>query len=577
MIAPWTAARRRALEEAAARHTPDPAEVEQIAWCLARDWGQAMPAAWREIPLVPLVEHKLYRYAVRLRDAVDFVLRGTAATDRLFSGKPPRLLLGLHADTPLDHVAIHRLRAHGAHLLAWPRAQHRLHLRKIAPEETAHTDCWLDALPPLPAPAAPPSPCPVLFVASTANYLNPMLPLLRALRDTGRGVALIAPRIARQWPQFAAIPADVHVTFLEDCFDLAAAEARKALREAAQHAPPFGAHWTVQGVPLRPLIAAELDRFQSLHPPEAAALIEIARAALARLGTRLVVCARQRRALEIAFVRTAHQHSLKTAMIIHGHLAFDAPDAYFIYGSFEALDRVLVWGNDQRDRLLCARNPCAGLPLRDPQIVVTGNPAWDELAGRRWTASRRAEARANLASQLGLDPARPWITLATQDITRTQYPDILEALHPLDIQLLVKVHPAEDPAAYAPKPEHDKVRVLRPRETDLHHLLAASDLLITYSSTVNLEALLLGTPVLTAALRPEIRERDRLLRLDDFGLPYADTAAALRRAVESLLAPTDPPQTFSPDRCRAIAAHFLANAEDAAATPRALAAIQELL
>src|SRR5262249_1574042 len=60
----------------------------------------------------------------------------------------------------------------------------------------------------------------------------------------------------------------------------------------------------------------------------------------------------------------------------------------------------------------------------------------------------------------------------------------------------------------------------------LHDLLLASTALITFHSTTNIEALLLGIPVITAAMG-DLAASDRLIPLERYGLPLATSAAQL--------------------------------------------------
>jgi len=91
--------------------------------------------------------------------------------------------------------------------------------------------------------------------------------------------------------------------------------------------------------------------------------------------------------------------------------------------------------------------------------------------------------------------------------------------------LLVKLHPSEDPAPYRSAIEGDpEVAVVPHGKVDLYDLLAASDAVLTFHSSVGLEAMAFDRPVVS---------------LEAFGeenpLPYARTgAAAAARTAEAL-------------------------------------------
>ena len=150
-------------------------------------------------------------------------------------------------------------------------------------------------------------------------------------------------------------------------------------------------------------------------------------------------------------------------------------------------DVICVLAGSVRDRLVAA-----GRPLE--HIQITGNPVFDRLADP-------------LLGTRGLDlrSVRLWnhqrvITWASQpEPTDPQLPRRIEATLIAALEtnpawhLVIRPHPSD---IYPPPAPHPRL-TLSTRADDLHTLLAASDVVVTMTSTVGLEAVLLGKPLVT--------------------------------------------------------------------------------
>ncbi len=158
-------------------------------------------------------------------------------------------------------------------------------------------------------------------------------------------------------------------------------------------------------------------------------------------------------------------------------------------------DAVCVLSQSVKERVIAAGRPAG-------DVHVTGNPVFDRLAdpalAERGRALRRARGWAD----------RRVITWASQpEPSDPQLPRRIEAAlsaaladHPA-WQLVIRPHPNDQ---YAPPPAHPRL-TLSTRADDLHTLLAASDVVVTMTSTVGLEAVLLGKPLVTWDLSENTR------------------------------------------------------------------------
>ena len=192
-----------------------------------------------------------------------------------------------------------------------------------------------------------------------------------------------------------------------------------------------------------------------------------------------------------------------------------APGRRFIDGDFSLPHVVGVWGRLQREQAVTRG-------AAEERIVETGNPAWDGLAAG---PPERASRRASLVRDLGLSASACWFCLAGQEEAGPQLEAVCGSLIGRGVVLL-RPHPAEDLEPYRLLVERFPDRVRLATGAPLTDVLAASDACVTFHSTVNLESLLCGTPVITAALG-ELRRTDRLINLEEFGLPVAFDVDAL--------------------------------------------------
>jgi len=180
--------------------------------------------------------------------------------------------------------------------------------------------------------------------------------------------------------------------------------------------------------------------------------------------------------------------------------------------------RIAAWG-EASARWLRERG------VAPEKIVVTGAPRLDAI----FRGTRRS--REVLAAGLGADPGRRWVVLATNPISFERNAALLATARKGVIDwgepaiLLVKLHPSENPAPYRSAIEGNPDVVVVPHgKVDLYDLLAAADAVLTFHSSVGLEAMAFDRPVVS---------------LEAFGeenpLPYARTGAAVAtRTAEDL-------------------------------------------
>lgn len=173
---------------------------------------------------------------------------------------------------------------------------------------------------------------------------------------------------------------------------------------------------------------------------------------------------------------------------VHDDLGFFARD-YLL-----TADRIAVMSQITKDNLIAQGH--------DPErIIVTGQPAFDTIP-----EERRRLRRQEIIQAMGLPGAGPYLLLGTsQPGQRGQVmgicPVACEALAAMTrYHLIVKPHPGEDAEAYRAYARQWNGRVSVISGVSIRPLLFVSELLITFASTITLEALLMGRPIISLNL-----------------------------------------------------------------------------
>ncbi len=561
----WTTADRRELGRLFDGASPDLHRAAEITreWCGAL--AATFPSTHRGVEILPLLVHKLAGYNADLFTHAVRVLRSDAAARAMLASRPsPHAVFPFEDPYLAEHAFAARLRERGGSFVAFHEStrdgaalERRYPARcaasafesfefdalaapsplefapSLAGEGAESGACEESATPSVTScRAAVPT---TLFVASMNNYLQPMTPVMAELLRRGQRVALLCPRAAGAWPQARHIPPGVERVHIEDLITpLLAAfhrDERSRIAAAWERSADLVRRCFVLGpIDAWPLVRRDVARFILDYLPSCALLIEIARRLRVSMNVRACVVARLRRATESTLGAALRSAGVPVTMLVHGHIS-TFPERSFDTGGFEA-DRVCVWGEAQKFQVLGTHAPPAA-----ERVVVVGNPAWDGLISRRGGDSERREARALIARDLALDPRRLWAVLTAQDITAPQFPDVVRAFasEPRAC-LIVKPHPAESPDWYRRRcADLPGAVVLEHGRCELHDLLRAADLTLTFSSTTNLESLILGTPVVTYAFGA-LATQDRAAYLEECDLPLARTGdeltGILRRAAD---------------------------------------------
>jgi len=161
-----------------------------------------------------------------------------------------------------------------------------------------------------------------------------------------------------------------------------------------------------------------------------------------------------------------------------GNLSCQLPDKTAVFGDYYR-NLLIKTGNYSKDRL-----------------VVTGQPRTDIFVENKKAYSKKA-----LCSRLGMDSNKKLVVFASQPIkeeeSKVNFTALAKALKGIkNTELVIKLHPNDKEGLYKRILAELKYKCTIAKDIDLYELLFCSDIVASIYSTVMLEALIMGKPVI---------------------------------------------------------------------------------
>jgi len=257
-----------------------------------------------------------------------------------------------------------------------------------------------------------------------------------------------------------------------------------------------------------------------------------------------------------AILQLRKRYNIPAIMMIHGIISNR--------GTLHNLtsDKIIVFG-DYFKRIM------ESMGNNKEKIVVTGNPAWDYLIGKKLNMS--------VLGKLGL-PNKPIILLATTNMTwesRNKLGHVtIQAMKSFpEYHLVIKVHPEEDTKLYKDLlANHRLSATIVEQGSYLHSLIQLAELVIITSSTVGLETVLLDTPLIDVNLTNGPHHYDYVEKGVALSVQKEDKMVL---AIKSILQDTNVKKALAEKRKKYIFSH--AYKQDGKATQRVVKVIQDML
>lgn len=365
--------------------------------------------------------------------------------------------------------------------------------------------------------AAPKAKIKILMAAYGGGHVNLMIPVYRRLA-TEFDVTFLGLSIAGRVLSENRIAHTSYASYRDVIVD---DDARRYGRELADR-------WHVDGKVPRVESEAYLgacmrDLVRDLGPDEAyRRLEELGRKAFLPLHTARQILARERPQVivttnsprtERALTLAGNQMGI-TTVNIHDHLGFEKRHTL-------TADYVAVMCDITRDNLMRTGH--------DPdRIFITGQPAFDAILDELATFDR-----SDLCRRHGLDPAGRYLLFAGQKhFTEAMLRGVFEAVAPVEgHRLLVKPHPGEDYRLYRSLLQgYAEVQLIT--DVNIRELIFLSEAVIALWSTVALEAVLMGKPL----VQLNYPELPNIVPLFQYGVALeAGSPAAVGRLLEGAL------------------------------------------
>lgn len=268
---------------------------------------------------------------------------------------------------------------------------------------------------------------------------------------------------------------------------------------------------TYKGIPLMPLVNSKLEEFFEESFLRTLRIMENIKYLHNKKTIRYIALRADGRQTEKAIITAAEKEDIPTLYITHGVLAENnCHDVLYCR-------KTAVWGKADFERYVSLGNG-------ENRLVITGSPKYDRIFSKASTGSKF-----KTCESLCLDPAKKIVVFATQPVTRfSSYrtrdenrvllESVLKAMKEFPgTQLVVKLHPFDSGIMYNKVlNEYGGKRTIIVKDVDIFELISICDALITFSSTVGLEAMILDKPVITVNLG---KRKDVL--------PFAERGAAL--------------------------------------------------
>ncbi len=351
----------------------------------------------------------------------------------------------------------------------------------------------------------------VLSEHATPSTLLPSAAILRGWESISSGALVADPRALRFW-RSQGVPVRPIVTSPSNERRLLGSGRRHfdALWRRLERDPPdlrLGAT-SVTSIAL-PILRRQLARTVPWLAVEKVAVRE----ALREIRPSVVLLASDQHRLGSLVVDESQSYDCATVVMQHG-----LPQHAVGYVPIAA-QKVLTWSEHSRDWFIAHGAPAS-------RLVVTGNPAFDAT----WTTRRkRSDAGGAVRVLLALTP----VTASVNTAVVTTALDALAAMP--NASLVVKLHPGDGDWGYVRRLVQDhsvRERVRVAHEESLAPLLLDSSVTWLHRSSVALESLAVGVPVIvTAASAASTAD----LELRGLRLPVAMSPSELARITSSLI------------------------------------------
>ena len=254
---------------------------------------------------------------------------------------------------------------------------------------------------------------------------------------------------------------------------------------------------------------------------------------LKKLSPKVVIFSRLTNTDEMTLIQAAKNNSIKTIMLPHSYLSPGA-EKYFFAGHLK-FDSIFTF-----DNLFLRGFKSNFIVNKKCNIYNVGSVELEQNFFNEIDDENKLKIRKKIAGKIGVEFRDKWVLYTTASYDYLNFKVIkknIESILPENSVLIVKPHP-QSKEKHLSLSSHlkQKIKIL-PKELniDVRDLIVSSDVLLTYRSFTNFEAMSLKKPVLTIKLDKNIPEGRAIYQLEREGFLFSNNSKDLSEKLKKVL------------------------------------------
>lgn len=375
----------------------------------------------------------------------------------------------------------------------------------------------------------------IMFFASYQNYINPMIPVINNCINRGLNVTLLIPEKSIKWQRLNDLNKKTSVCYIEDIL--------KTKKKCNNTLNRLGFFFKILrfGFSLGNLkyfavwatfIFSSYRLLTELMPKYIAEYFDY-NFFLKKTSPKVVIFSRLSNTDEMTLVQAAKKNFVKTIMLPHSYLS-PGSEKFFFAGHLK-FDSIFTF-----DNLFLSGFKSNFLVNKKCNVYNVGSVELEQNFFNEIDEINKLKIRKKIASIIGINLTDKWVLYTTASYDYLNFKVIkknIESILPDNTVLIVKPHPQSKEKYFKLSPHlEQKIKVL-PKELniDVRDLIVCTDVLLTYRSFTNFEAMSLKKPVLTIKLDKNIPNGRAIYQLEKEGFLFSKNSKDLSIKLKKVL------------------------------------------
>lgn len=374
----------------------------------------------------------------------------------------------------------------------------------------------------------------ILFFASYQNYLNPMIPVINECANRGLKISIILSDESDGWSRISELNLSIirykigeilNKKYQRTNFTKKVLIFFEIIRFGLSHKNfsnlaiwatyIFSAYRTL--VSLMPTFTQDFFDYNEF---------------LQKIRPKILLFSRLSSTNEMTILKASKKNHINSFMLPHSYLS-PGSEKYFLAGHLKFNSIFSIGKNFLKN---FNDNPVVN---KKCNIYDIGSVELEHLFFSKKSEKYFMETRSSIGKLLNIDSSKRWILYTSASYDQLNFEAIknnIDLILPKNTILLVKFHPQanEDDFKVSAK-INNQIKVL-PKNigVDIKDLILSSEVLITYRSFTNFEAMCLDKPVITIKLNRNIAEGRAIFKLEKHGFLFSDNIEHLSKNLNKL-------------------------------------------